>query len=184
MGVPPEANLPFAGLHRLLRPVLAGVERLPAPQRHAVNIAFGMAVGLAPEPFLIALGVLGIISDAATSAPLLISVEDVYWLDCPTADALAFAARWIESDPIVMLAALRDGYDSLLSQVDVPGLHLEGLTDEASAQLLDQAFPGLPDVARSRVIAEAEGNPLALPNSRRWPGTPEPWTWPCRRTVL
>jgi hypothetical protein len=141
MGVPPEANLPFAGLHRLLRPVLARVERLPAPQRHAVNIAFGMAAGLAPEPFLIALGVLGIISDAATSAPLLISVEDAYWLDRPTIDALAFAARRIESDPIVMLAALRDGYDSLLSQVGVPGLHLEGLTDEASAQLLDQAFP-------------------------------------------
>lgn len=55
-GVPAEANLPFAGLHRLLRPVLGGVGDLPTPQREAVRMAFGMADGPAPEPFLIALG--------------------------------------------------------------------------------------------------------------------------------
>ncbi len=161
-GVPPEANLPFAGLHRLLRPVLAGISGLPVPQRQAVRTAFGMSDGPAPEPFLIALGALGLISDAAARRPLLLSVEDAQWLDRPTADVLAFAGRRIEYDPIVMLAALRDGYDSPLTQAGMPELRLGGLTDEESGRLLDHAFPGLPEAARARVLAAAEGNPLAL----------------------
>lgn len=181
-GVPAEANLPFAGLHRLLRPVLGGVGDLPTPQREAVRMAFGMADGPAPEPFLIALGVLGIISDAAASGPLLISVEDAQWLDRPTADVLAFAARRIESDPIVLLAALREGYDSPLCQAGVPELHLDGLTDEASTRLLDQVFPGLPAAVRERILAEAGGTRSPCPSSRR----PVPGSWPatrpCRRT--
>ncbi|MGN6359642.1 MAG: ATP-binding protein [Thermomicrobiales bacterium] len=161
-GVPSEANLPFAGLHRLLRPVLAQVGELPVPQRESVRAAFGMGEGTAPEPFLIALGVLGLVTDAAARRPLLMSVEDAQWLDRPTADALAFVGRRIESDPIVLLAALREGYDSPLCQAGLPELHLDGLTDEASARLVDQTFPGLPPAARERVLAEAEGNPLAL----------------------
>jgi predicted ATPase len=37
-------------------------------------------------------------------------VEDAHWLDRPTADVLAFVARRIESDPVVLLVATRDGY--------------------------------------------------------------------------
>lgn len=161
-GVPSEANLPFAGLHRLVRPLLPRVGELPAPQREAVRAAFGMGEGTAPEPFLIALGVLGIVSDAAADRPLLMSVEDAQWLDRPTADALAFVGRRIESDPIFLLAALREGYDSPLCQAGLSELHLDGLPYEPSARLLDQAFPDLSPAVRQRVLAEAEGNPLAL----------------------
>lgn len=48
-GVPSEANLPFAALHRLLRPILAGAEDLPAAQREAVRAAFGMGEGPRPS---------------------------------------------------------------------------------------------------------------------------------------
>jgi DNA-binding CsgD family transcriptional regulator len=129
-GVPSEANLPFAALHRLLRPVLARAEDLPAAQREAVRAAFGMGEGTAPEPFMIALGVLGLVSEAAAGRRLLISVEDAHWLDRPTADVLAFVGRRIESDPIVLIAALRDGYDSPLSQAGLPELRLDRLTEE------------------------------------------------------
>ena len=88
--------------------------------------------------------------------------EDAHWLDRPTADALAFVGRRIESDPIVLIAALREGYDSPLSQAGLPELRLDRLAEEASARLLDQAFPGLSSVARERALTEAEGNPLAL----------------------
>ena len=161
-GEPSEANLPFAGLHRLLRPILARAEKLPKPQREAVRAAFGLGEGTAPEPFMIALGVLGLVSEAAADRPVLMSVEDAHWLDGPTADALAFVGRRIESDPIVLLAALREGYENPLSRARLPELRLDRLTDEASALLLDQAFPGLPATARERVLTEAEGNPLAL----------------------
>ena len=72
-GIPAESNLPFAGLHRLLQPVLAQAGELPRPQREAMRAVFGMGDGTAPEPFMIALGVLGLVSEAAASRPLLMS---------------------------------------------------------------------------------------------------------------
>ena len=161
-GIPSEASLPFAGLHRLLQPVLARTGELPPPQREAVRAAFGMGEGPAPEPFMIALGVLGLIGEAAAHRPLLMIAEDAHWLDRPTADGLAFIGRRIESDPIVLLAALREGYDSPLSQAGLPELRLDRLAEGASERLLDKAFPGLSSVARERALTEAEGNPLAL----------------------
>src|SRR6266540_3960439 len=53
-----EANLPFAGLHQLLRPILAGVDDLPGPQRSAIQSAFGMGDAASPDPFLIGLATL------------------------------------------------------------------------------------------------------------------------------
>jgi len=161
-GVPVETNFPFAGLHRLLRPLLAHVDALPAVQRDAVRAAFGMGERTPPEPFMIALGVLGLLTDAATRTPVLLCVEDAHWLDRPTADALAFLGRRIESDQIVLLAALRTGYDSPLICPWLTRMELNPLTDEASRQLLDQVSPGLTHSDSARVLTAAEGNPLAL----------------------
>jgi DNA-binding CsgD family transcriptional regulator len=161
-GVQSETDLPFAGLHQLLRPVLARVGDLPAPQREAVCGAFGMGDGAAPAPFLIALGALGLLSDAAARRPLLLSIEDAQWLDRPTADALAFVARRVESDPIAMLVAIREGYDSPLLEAGLPESHVDGLGDQAAGRLLDDAFPDLSGAMRRRLLLDAEGNALAL----------------------
>src|SRR5262245_8998182 len=133
-GVESEADLPFGGLHELLRPVLPRVADLPPPQREAMRAAFRMGQAAAPEPFAIALGALGLISDAAAGRPLVISVDEAQWLDRPTADALAFVARRVESDPIVVLIALREGYESPLREAGLPELHLEGLAPEAAVR--------------------------------------------------
>jgi DNA-binding CsgD family transcriptional regulator/tetratricopeptide (TPR) repeat protein len=167
-GVASEANLPFAGLHRLLRPLLPRLPDLPEPQRRAVAIAFGMSDGPPPKQFMIALGVLGLLSDAAARTPMLIVVEDAHWLDRPSADALAFVGRRIDADPIVVLAALREGYDSPLA--GLRGIRLERLGDDESGQLLDQTCQGLPHAVRRRVLFEAEGNPLALCELAAAPG--------------
>jgi DNA-binding CsgD family transcriptional regulator len=161
-GVQSETDLPFAGLHQLLRPILCRKDDLPPPQRGAVSAAFGMAEGAAPELFLIALGALGLLSDAAADRPLLLSVEDAHWLDRPSAEVLAFVGRRVESDPIVLLAAIREGYESPLREAGLPELHLDGLSDEAARGLLDGGHPGLPPAVRERLLAEAKGNPLAL----------------------
>src|SRR3954451_17476255 len=109
-GVQTEARLPFAGLHQLLRPVRDRAVELPAIQRAALDAAFGLTQEAAPEQYRIAMAALDLVSDVASDAPLLLMVEDAHWLDRPTADVLAFVARRIESDPIVMLATTRDGY--------------------------------------------------------------------------
>ena len=161
-GVASEADLPFAGLHRLLRPLLPELPGLPAPQRQAVEVAFGITAGPPPEPFMIALAVLGLLSEAAARSPLLIIVDDAHWLDRPSADVLAFLARRIESDPIVLLVALREGYDNPLDQPGSLGLRLDRLTDEAAGDLLRRTRPDLPSAVRRRILAEAGENPLAL----------------------
>ena len=54
-GVQSEARLAFAGLHHLLRPALGHLDQLAAPQRHAIQAAFGLSDGPAPDMFLTAL---------------------------------------------------------------------------------------------------------------------------------
>ena len=161
-GVQSEAHLPFAGLHQLLRPVRDRASELRDVQRAALDAAFGLTHEVAPEPFRIAMAALDLVSDAATDAPLLLVVEDAHWLDRPTADVLAFVARRIESDPILLLAAIRDGYPSVLCEAGLPEHKLAGLDDTTAAALLDAAVRELPSAARSRVLREAAGNPLAL----------------------
>src|SRR5438552_2179049 len=119
-GVQSEAHLPFAGLHQMLRPVRERAGELPPVQRDALDAAFGLTDAVAPEHYRIAMASLDLVSDVASDAPLLLVVEDAHWLDPATADVLAFVARRIESDPVVLLAAARDGYPSALADVGLP----------------------------------------------------------------
>jgi predicted ATPase len=109
VGVESEAQLPFAGLHQLLQPILGGLSELPGPQRAALKAAFGIADADAPDRFLIALATLDLLGDAAASSPLLLVAEDAHWLDRSTADVLAFVARRVSVEPIVVLLSVREG---------------------------------------------------------------------------
>jgi DNA-binding CsgD family transcriptional regulator len=158
-GVQSEANLPFAGLHQLLRPVLSGDG--PAEPRATVLAAFGVGGGVAPEPFRIALAALDLLADAAADGPLLLLADDLQWIDRPSLDVLAFVARRLESDPIVLLGAARAGGDAL-EDSGLPELRLGTLDDESAGALLDGGAPGLAPALRERLLAAAAGNPLAL----------------------
>lgn len=146
----------------MLRPVRGRAVELPLIQREALEAAFGLIDGVAPEPFRIAMAALDLVSEVATGVPVLLIVDDAHWLDHPTADVLAFIARRIESDPVLLLAAVRDGYPAALADGGLPEYRLTGLDDAAAAALLDAAAPGLPPTTQSRVLHEAAGNPLAL----------------------
>src|SRR5918992_3117881 len=109
-GVEAEAHLPFAGLHQLVRPVRARAANLAPAHRAALDAAFGVGDDEPPGHFRIAMAALDLLSDVAADAPLLVTVDDAHRLDRPSADVVAFAARRIESDPIVVLIAAREGY--------------------------------------------------------------------------
>ena len=143
-GVQSEAHLPFAGLHQLLRPVRDRASELPRCPARRARRRFRPDARAAPEHFRIAMAALDLVSDVAGDAPLLLVVEDAHWLDRPTADVLAFVARRIESDPIVLLAAIRDGYPSALGEAGLPEHKVVGLDDSTAAALLDAAAPELP----------------------------------------
>jgi len=163
-GVRTEANLPFAGLHQLLRPILGGLDHLPAPQRSALGAAFGMSDGAAgQDPFLIALATLTLLTDAAAERPILVALDDAQWLDRPSDEALAFVARRLGSDPVLLLAAIREGEaTTAIEHSGLPEIVLRPLADGAARDLLDRHGPELASAARERVLREAAGNPLAL----------------------
>src|SRR4051794_20027560 len=156
-----EADLSFAGLHRLLHPVLEYVGELPPRQRDALLVAFGQADGPPPERFLLALAVLELLAAAAAGRPLLVLAEDVHWLDRASADALAFVARRMGSDPIVLLAASRRGPELWPGDSTVPAVRLEPLGATEAQALLGRSQPGGPAQQR-RILELAAGNPLAL----------------------
>ena len=157
-----EAPLAFAGLHQLLLPLLGGLDLLPDPQRRAVEAAFGIAEGDAPDLFLIGLATLGLVAERAAEAPLLFVVDDAHWLDRPSVQVLEFIARRVESDPAILLFAVREGLPSSFDDADLPELRLAGLDDDASSALLDLAPEALSPELRRRILEEAAGNPLAL----------------------
>ena len=159
-GVQSEMELAYAGLHQLLAPLLDHLERLPAPQREAVRTVFGLSTGPPPDRFLVALAVLSLLSEAAAERPLICAVDDEQWLDQASAQALGFAARRLAADPVGLLFAARIPGDELAG---LPELTLEGLAESDARALLDSALTGpLDDRVRDRIVAEAEGNPLAL----------------------
>ena len=161
-GVQSEAELAFAGLHQLLQPLLRDVDHLAEPQRVALGTAFGTLEAPPPDVFRTSLAALELLADAAAAGSLLVIAEDAHSLDRSSADVLAFVARRLEFEPILLLAAIREGYDSPLEQAGLPVLNLEGLDSASASQLLDSSGPGIAPAVRERVLTEAAGNPLAL----------------------
>ncbi|MBA2897456.1 AAA family ATPase [Nonomuraea soli] len=157
-GIEAEADLPFAALHLLLRPLLDRIDALPDPQRAALRGAFELAPVTSADRFLIGLAVLSLLSEAAHERPLLCVIDDAHWLDRASADTLLFAARRLGTDRVALLFATR-------SEQPTPGLdevRLAALNLEDSAALLSQRASELSPMARRRLLAEAAGNPLAL----------------------
>jgi DNA-binding CsgD family transcriptional regulator len=162
VGVESEAQLAFAGLHQLLRPVSRRMELLPAPQREALEAAFGATDTLEPDPFRVALAAYQLVCESAGSSPLILLVDDAQWLDGSSLAVLTFIARRLESEPVVLVAAVREGYATALDEARLPTLQLEPLSDPAAAELLDRNAPDLSPALRAGVLEDAAGNPLAL----------------------
>lgn len=160
-GIESEAELPFAGLHLLVRPTPELLDTLPPPQRAALHGAFGLAEQDHGDRMLVGLAVLSLIAEEAVPGPLVCLIDDAQWLDCATAEALLFAARRLDAEGVAMIFAARTGANDF----PAPGLEelrITGLPQSAAAVLLDTRYPQLPPSTRYRLLIEAAGNPLAL----------------------
>jgi DNA-binding CsgD family transcriptional regulator len=162
-GIESEAELAFAGLHQLLRPILGQVDGLPGPQATALRAAFGLEQGRVEDRFLVAVAVLSLLAEAAERRPVLCVVDDAHWLDEASANALVFVARRLEAEGVVVLFAARDGDPRRFGAVGLPELEIGGLDRVAVAALLAEraAVPVAPQV-RDRLLERTGGNPLAL----------------------
>jgi DNA-binding CsgD family transcriptional regulator len=163
VGIEAEHELPFAGLHQLVRPCLGLLERLPPPQQRALRGAFGLSFEPVENPFLVALGLLSLLAEASDELPVLCLIDDAHWLDRPSQTALVFAARRLDAEPIAVLASARSREPQRFESSGLPELELPGLDDASAGALLRSrmARPATDEVAR-RLLETADGNPLAL----------------------
>ncbi|MEU7855101.1 AAA family ATPase [Nonomuraea sp. NPDC049141] len=160
VGIESEMELPFATLHQLCVPLLDRLRNLPAPQRTALETVFGIRAGTAPDGFLIGLAVLGLLSDASEVRPLLCVVDDAQWMDRASAQALGFVARRLLAESVALVFGARERAQDLLG---LPELEVTGLGDAAADTLLNSVtHVRLDRQIRDRIVAETEGNPLAL----------------------
>jgi hypothetical protein len=141
---------------------LGALERLPGPQREALEVAFGLRGGEAPDRFMVGLAVLGLLSEAADEEPQVCLVDDAQWLDQVSAQTLAFVGRRLLAERVALVFAVRGGGDGGIL-AGLPELIVRGLPEADAQALLDAAMPGpVDEQVRDRIVAETRGNPLAL----------------------
>lgn len=161
-GAESEMELAYAGVQQLCAPLLGSLDRLPDPQENALRVALGLRDGATPDRLLVSLAVLSLLADAGAERPTICLVDDAQWVDRASLQALAFAGRRLSADPVAMIFAARDlQADQELAAL--PQMHLDGLADADARALLAAKMPArLDDIVRDNILAEADGNPLAL----------------------
>ncbi|HWC39844.1 MAG TPA: AAA family ATPase, partial [Acidimicrobiales bacterium] len=155
-----EMELAYAALQQLCVPGLDRLERLPAPQRDALSVVFGLTTGDPPDRLLVALAVLTLLSELAAERPVLCIVDDAQWLDGASAQAIAFGARRLATEPVAVVFGTRDLADEVSG---LPELVVEGLGDREARALLGSVLSHrLDESVQDRIVVETHGNPLAL----------------------
>ena len=177
---PVEAELPYgyAALGDLLRgPIEDRLGALPAPQAEAIAVALSLTPSRAPsDPLLVGRATVGALGLLAADGPVVIAIDDAQWLDAPSARALAFAARRLESLPVGIAITLRQGHADPLDLAGALGdrgevVRLGPLSLGATGRLLRSGItPDLPRHVILRIHDRAAGNPLfALELARAGP---------------
>jgi len=158
----PETGLGFGALHRLLRPFLNRTDRLPGPQRAALDAALGLVPGPPADRYLVGLATLTLLSEATADQPLLFLLDDAQWLDRESAETLAFVARRLHADSLGLIIAVRDGLgdDGLFDALSVHSV--TGLPESEARNLLLSVPRRVDADVADRIVAGTGGNPLAL----------------------
>lgn len=166
-GAESEIELAYAGVQQLCGPIHHHINGLPEPQRHALRVALGLGVGSAPDPLLISLAVLTLLAQAGAERPTVCAIDDAHWVDRASLQALTFAARRLLSDAVVVIFTTRTSC-APQELLGLPELNLGRLNHADADALLARVLPGRLDATvRENLLAEADGNPLALLELRR-----------------
>ena len=162
-GVERDAELLFAGLLELCKPLLRYLDAIPERQAGALRSALALGPVVPGDRFAASAATMSLLASAAEEKPLLVLIDDAHWLDAASADALLFAARRLSADSIAFLAAVRDGEGGVFGGSGVEEVELRGLEIEAAQELLSRAVgEEVAPAVRERLHQLAGGNPLAL----------------------
>jgi DNA-binding CsgD family transcriptional regulator len=161
-GLQSERELPFAGLHALLQPLLGDLESLPGPQVAALRSALALGPSLSADAFATYAAVLGLLANAAAAGPTLVVLDDAQFLDRASSESLGFAFRRLRDEPIAVLIGLRTEELSSFEVEALPTMDVAPLPDREALALLRMAAPEAGAHDQQRVLELARGNPLAL----------------------
>ncbi|WP_405552540.1 AAA family ATPase [Streptomyces canus] len=162
VGVRFESELAYAGLHQLLLPLNDRIEHLEDTHRRVLRSALGYGGDPVPDGLDVSDSVLFLLRQAATERPVFIVVDDLGCFDRASSAVLGFVARRPAGSRIALLAACRSGAETFLDRAGFTEYELPPLDHDAAMELLGARFPGLTGPTRDRVLAQAQGNPLAL----------------------
>ncbi|NJC13386.1 DNA-binding CsgD family transcriptional regulator [Micromonospora profundi] len=157
-----EADVSYSLLNQLLLPLHADIQRLPPALRDALTVALGFGPGATPGALMICNAALSLVNTVAKKAPVLLVIDDLQWVDRPSAVVLGFIARRVPGSPVGVVAASRTGTEGFLDRRGLTEVTVGPLTRDAGAQLLQARSPHLTPPARQRLLDLAQGNPLAL----------------------
>jgi hypothetical protein len=160
-GVEFEAAAPYACLRQTLLPLNAEISELSAAQSGALNAALGFTEDWVPERLAVAAATLSLVQRAATRTAVLVIVDDLQWVDRGSARVLGFLARRA-GIMVGFLAATRTGEESFFEREGLRDLELKPLSADPANELLTARYPDLAPRVRSRLLQEAQGNPLGL----------------------
>ncbi len=160
-GTRAESGLPHAGLHQLLAPLLTDVPGLTNAQTGTLRAMFS-SQGPRMDPFVVAATTLDVLVAHSGMEPLLVTIDEMRWIDSQSAEAIAFVGRRLAGHAIAMLGTMRPRALGRDRDWGLPEHHVGPLRPAESAQLLELFAPDLTPNAREQVLIEAAGNPLAL----------------------
>lgn len=164
-GIESESVLAGAGLLSALTPLRSYLDVVPPAQAEALGAALGWGEArTSGDRFLVGAATLSLLAAAASDTPVLLTVDDVQWVDAESAEAFAFAARRLGHDHVVVVATHRLGSPLPVSFDGFDVLIVGGLTPGAARGLLGPAFSV--DVVE-QLVAATGGNPLALRECQR-----------------
>jgi DNA-binding CsgD family transcriptional regulator/tetratricopeptide (TPR) repeat protein len=167
-GIPLAGDAPYAPLIDVFR-------ALSALHPPAAPVLLQAGQGPRPDPLggtrlLAAAG--AAVHAAAASGPLVVAVEDLHWVDAATRDVLAYLARAIRDDPVLLLTTARAEelaaggpaalfVTELLRLPHAQRITLPPLPDPDIRALAGAiADPPLPPAVLDRLVRRAAGNPL------------------------
>ncbi|MFE3229800.1 AAA family ATPase [Nocardia sp. NPDC059228] len=161
-GVEAESQLPYAGLHQILHPLLTEIGGLDEGSRAVFDAVFGGVQSNPPSVMTLGIAVLALLSLASTRQPMLLVLDDGQWLDDFSADVCGFVGRRLAGSSVKLLVAIRTDIVSRFDTAALPELPVAALSDADAARLLDRRYPNLDKYIRRTVLEQAQGNPLAL----------------------
>jgi len=161
-GVEYEAGISYAGLNLALLPLAGSIPLLDSAYRDALRVVFGLDVAVTPDRYTLGNAFLELLRRESADQPVLLLVDDLQWLDRPSAAVFGFAARRAAGGRVGFVGTIRPGHEGFFDRARLAEHELAPLTETASAEVLDRRFPLLDRRLRERVLADAMGNPVAL----------------------